>query len=173
MKPDVTTAVTALKFALQTERDGYRFYREAAEKTREVGGKEMFERIANDETVHEQILSEQLRSLKETGRWSAVEVKIQQADTRVRKEGPIFSPDRLAREVGDYTYELSALRMAFLIEKDSIAFYTKAAENTSDPTGRSTFLGLAEWEKTHLRALESEYHLLADQFKMDMGFAPF
>jgi rubrerythrin len=86
---------------------------------------------------------------------------------------PVFSRKRLEEDVHDYTSELTALRMAYLIENSAVAFYTKAARGTNDPVGRAMYEDLASWERTHQRILEQEYQFLANRFKLDMGFAPF
>ena len=72
-----------------------------------------------------------------------------------------------------YPSALSALRMAYLIEKDAADFYARAAERVDDPNAKRMFRDLAEWEKGHLRLLEGEYNYLLDQFHNTMGFAPF
>jgi rubrerythrin len=63
--------------------------------------------------------------------------------------------------------------MAYLIEKNAVAFYTKAARETEDTVGSAMYQDLAKWEGTHQRVLEREYQFLANRFKLDMGFAPF
>ena len=68
---------------------------------------------------------------------------------------------------------MSALRLAYLIEKDAIDFYTRAAGQTDDANGRSMFQDLAEMERGHLNLLEGEYRFLLEQFQTTMGFAPF
>jgi rubrerythrin len=72
-----------------------------------------------------------------------------------------------------YTSELSALRMAYLIEKDAVDFYTHAADQTSDVNGRRMFLDLVKMEQGHLDLLEGEYSFLRGQFQTAMGFSPF
>jgi rubrerythrin len=42
--------------------------------------------------------------------------------------------------------------MAEQIERNGAAFYKKAAEQTTDPTGKKLLSGLSEWELTHERA---------------------
>lgn len=56
MEADVRRAVGALKMAIRVEQSGYRFYRRAAEETKEPKGKELFNSLALDEEAHESIL---------------------------------------------------------------------------------------------------------------------
>ncbi|MGB9300675.1 MAG: rubrerythrin family protein, partial [Anaerolineae bacterium] len=72
-----------------------------------------------------------------------------------------------------YTSDLSALRMAFLIEKDAVAFYTRAAAETEDRDGKEMYERLVEMETEHQRILEEEYNALAKEFWGNMGFEPF
>ncbi|MGD1995756.1 MAG: ferritin family protein [Anaerolineae bacterium] len=173
MNPEITAAVNALKIAIQTEREGRQFYREAARKTQDPKGREMFASLAQDELAHERILNERLEGLERQGEWQAgADQEWPAAD--LPSEGiPIFSRERIARDVRQYTYELSALRMAYLLERDAVTFYTRAAEETDNAVGKAMFEELAEWERNHQRILEQEYDFLGKQFELAMGFAPF
>jgi len=68
---------------------------------------------------------------------------------------------------------MSALRVAYLIEKDAVDFYTRAAAQTDNPNGRRMFRDLADMEQGHLRLLEDDYNRLMSYFQTAMGFAPF
>jgi rubrerythrin len=72
-----------------------------------------------------------------------------------------------------YTSDLSALRLAFLIEKDAVDFYRHAAQETGDPNGKRIYLDLVRMEESHLALLQGEYDFLRNQFQTAMGFAPF
>ena len=63
--------------------------------------------------------------------------------------------------------------MAYLIEQNAVAFCSKAARETDDPTAKAMYEDLVEWERGHEKVLEKEYRLLDDRFKLDVGFAPF
>jgi len=49
------------------------------------------------------------------------------------------------------------LRIALEAERSGVNFYLAAAEQISQPSGKSTFLRIAEDEKKHLRDLEYEW----------------
>jgi rubrerythrin len=46
---DLAAALTALSIAIQTEKDGREFYKRAAERTNDPGGKVLFASLADDE----------------------------------------------------------------------------------------------------------------------------
>jgi rubrerythrin len=174
MDADIQAAVAALNLAIQTEREGHQFYLEAARKTQDPKGKDLFSALADDEILHEQILIARRDTLEREGTWEAATDQAAATAGNLPERGiPIFSRDKIRKNVNAYTYELSALRMATLIEKDAVAFYTRAAEATPDPQGRAMFWELADMERLHQDILENEYNALFDQFKLQMGFAPF
>ena len=172
MRAEIEKAVGALTMALRVEQNGYRFYQRAAKETDIPEAQAFFRGLAEDEMAHEDIIRTRLRALERDGAWKPVD----ESEWPVRRDGAksaIFSPETVREGVSDYTSELSALRMAYLIEKNAVAFYTKAARETEVPTVKALYEDLAEWERGHQKVLEKEYRFLADRFKLDVGFAPF
>lgn len=173
MEVDVRRAIGALKMAIRIEQNGYRFYRRAAAEADDPKAVELFNGLADDEVAHERLLRTRLQALEREGEWTPV------GEDEWPSEGPdvrpevIFSPERVEEGLYDYTSALSALRMAYLIEKNAVEFYSKAARETDHPIGKAMYQDLADWEREHQRVLEEEYRFLADRFKLDMGFAPF
>ena len=161
--------LTALQMAIQTEIDGASFYQRFAAQTRDSDARAMFERLAQDEVIHLELLRNTRAMLEESGEWAEYKGVVQDEI----EAAPIFSRERVEQNVVEYTSDLSALRVAYLIEKDAMDFYAHAAEQTGDPNGRRMFADLAEMERGHLNLLEGEYNFLRGQFQTAMGFAPF
>jgi rubrerythrin len=166
---DVDAALAAMEVAIQTEIDGYAFYQQFAERTTDPGAKAMFQRLAKDEVMHLELLSSTKAVLEESGEWSAY----QGLKTQQTAGAPIFTLERVEQNIVAYSSDLSALRVAFLIEKDAVDFYTKAAEQTADSNGRRMYLDLVKMEQGHLELLEGEYRFLQGEFQTAMGFVPF
>ena len=158
--------------ALRIEENGYRFYERAAQETEIPEARALFKGLAEDEVAHERIIRTRLDGLARDGEWAPVTEEEWPARDDYEATS-IFSPDRVGEKVSDYTSELSALRMAYLIEQNAVAFYSKAARETGDPTAKAMFENLADWERGHREVLEREYRFLSDRFKLDVGFAPF
>jgi rubrerythrin len=167
------SALLALDLAIQTERDGREFYLRAAERSADEGGKVLFFSLADDELEHLRLLESQRGALATDGKWQPPTKADEQTLPEEGEGVPLFSRERLAENVSAYTSDLSALRLAFLIEKDAVAFYTRAAAETKDPLGREVYESLVEMEKEHQRILEEEYNALAKEFWGSMGFEPF
>jgi rubrerythrin len=170
---DLQSALVALDLAIQTEKDGREFYLRAAERSSDAGGKVLFVSLADDELEHLRLLESQREALATGGQWLPPS-KLDEETAPDQAEGvPLFSRERLAENVSAYTSDLSALRLAFLIEKDAVSFYTRAAAETEDRHGKEVYRRLAEMETEHQRILEEEYNALAKEFRGEMGFEPF
>jgi rubrerythrin len=166
---ETDATLAALQMAIQTEIDGYNFYKRFAEQTVDPEARAAFERLAQDEVMHLELLRNTKGMLEDSGQWAEYRAVAPEPVAGA----PIFSRERVAQNVVDYTSDLSALRMAYLIEKDAVDFYTRAAEQTDDPSGKRMFLDLAKMEQGHLNLLEGEYNFMKSQFQTAMGFAPF
>ncbi|MCL7454829.1 MAG: ferritin family protein [Anaerolineae bacterium] len=166
---ELDSALAALEMGIQTEIDGYNFYTQFAARTQNAEAKEMFERLAQDEVMHLELLRNNRRMLQDSGQWPEHAV----LEFPGRKGAPIFSGERVTKNIVDHTSDLSALRLAYLIEKDAVDFYRRAAGEMEDANGQRMFRDLARWEQGHLDMLESEYRSLLDHFQSAMGFTPF
>jgi rubrerythrin len=155
--------------AIQTEIDGRNFYQEFAARTGDANARAMFERLAQDEVRHLELLRNTQAMLEESGQWA----EYQSLDLEPIEGAPIFSRERVEENIVDYTSDLSALRVAYLIEKDAVDFYSRAARQADEANARRMFDDLAEMERGHLRLLQGEYEFLRGQFQTAMGFAPF
>ncbi len=166
---EVGAALAALAMAIQTEIDGHSFYQQFAERTQDPNAQAMFQRLAQDEVMHLELLNSSKAMLEQNGTWS----DYKGMTLRPIEGAPIFSRERVEQNIVAYSSDLSALRIAFLIEKDAVDFYTHAAEQTTDANGRRMFLDLVKMEQGHLDLLEGEYSFLRGEFQTAMGFSPF
>lgn len=64
------TDMDALKLAIREEKKAQAYYRSMAELTKDPRGKDMYKRLANEESLHEKVLNDQYYSLQNTGVWS-------------------------------------------------------------------------------------------------------
>jgi rubrerythrin len=169
MEDNRRAALFALEIALQTERDGRAFYLRAAESTQDAQGRALFTRIADDELGHLTMLEERRTALSDDGKW----LPFEESHKTTVPSTPIFAKQLGEGELNAHTSDLSALRVAYLLEKDAVEFYSRAAEQTEDAEGKKMYLALVKIEQAHQDALETEYKLLSEQFKSMMGFSPF
>jgi len=166
---EIDATLAALEMAIQTEIDGHAFYEKFSRQTEDPDAQAMFERLAQDEVMHLELLRNAKAMLEESGKW----LEYRGTDLKAISGAPIFSRERVEQNLVAYTSDLSALRMAYLIEKDAVDLYTRAAERTQDPDGKRMFLDLVRMEQGHLDLLQGEYDFLRGQFQTAMGFSPF
>lgn len=167
--PSLDATLAAIQMAIQTEIDGYNFYQRFAGQTQDPNARSMFQRLAREEVVHLELLRNNKAMLEDSGVWA----KYQEMLPDALEGAPIFSRERIEQNIVACTSDLSALRVAYLIEKDAVDFYTRAAQQTDDLNGKRVFRDLARMEQGHLELLQGEYDFLREQLQMAMGFAPF
>ena len=127
-----------VKNAIRVENDGYQFYRVAEEKTKDPKGKEVFASLAKDETNHMQILKSLYQSIKEKGEYKFDEIKDMKHILETTSESPIFSKE-FKQRIEQAGFEMTALSIGILLEKDSIEFYKKSAQGSVDEDVKMLF----------------------------------
>ncbi len=161
-----------VKGAIRVENDGYQFYRLAEEKTEDAKGKEVFATLAKDETNHMEILKSLYQSIKEKGEFKFDEVKEMKHILGTTSESPVFSKE-FKQRLSQAHFEMTALSIGILLEKDSIEFYKKSAQETEDKDVKMLFNYLADWEGEHLRALVNQQKFLQADYWTEARFYPF
>jgi rubrerythrin len=158
--------------AIRVENDGYQFYRLAEEKTKDAKGKEVFASLAQDETNHMRILKSLYQSVKEKGEFHFDEMKDIKHLLEGTSESPIFSKE-FKNRLNQAHFEMTALSIGILLEKNSIDFYKKSAQESKNKDIKMLFNYLAEWEGEHLRALVNQQKLLQQDYWTEARFYPF
>ncbi len=161
-----------VKDAIRVENDGYQFYRMAEEKTTDPKGKEVFASLAKDETNHMQILKSLYQKVKEDKQFKFDEVKDMKHILETTSESPIFS-EAFKGRLGQSHFEMSALSIGILLEKNSIDFYKRSAQESEESDIKQLFVYLADWEGEHLRALVKQQKLLQEDYWTEARFYPF
>lgn len=146
-----STAVEAIKMAIQMEKDGRAFYEDTAQKTENELGKKMFETLAKDEITHLQTFQKMFDTITGTGDWREI---AQQYSPKIGKV-PIFE-EEIERKTDVKPGELDALRIAMDNERKSIDYYNKVTEETEDPLAKEIFTKIIEEEKYHYDLLQAQ-----------------
>jgi rubrerythrin len=158
-----------LKEAIQVESDGYNFYMVAAEKTEDPKGKRVWSSLAQDELDHGSMLKGLYQSIKDKSgyklerkrrRYAPYGAYQRKKKPKSRSKSPIFSVE-FKKKIKEGHFALCALRIAQLLEKNSISFYGKNAKKSKHPELKSLFNFLVEWEKDHLKTLVEQENFLA------------
>ena len=152
-------AMVALQEALELEQRGQAFYTEAAERTVNETGKEMYRSLADDEVLHAKMIQRQIDALEQGEGWQAPDVA---PEGEVDLDSPLFpeGEEELAEAVQPDAGEREALLFALKIENDSFDLYQKQAKGATDPNARQMYEYLAAAERTHFNLLMTNYESL-------------
>ncbi len=153
-----SVALQALRQAIRLEEDGYKFYAEAAERTADPRGKEMFLSLADDEKLHLRIVRDQYEALKGGKGWVSFPEVMGVEPIDLGK--PLFPPDEGV--IDPEASDIDALLFALQIENQSYELYRRAASETADSAGKAMYHRLASQERNHFDILMLNYeHLVS------------
>ena len=166
---DWNSPLGILRRAMQIERDGYKFYNEAAERAVGERGQNMFRGLAADEEKHLRILLVEYRALESGQGWvdptQALEEEFELDPTNPDLPGeeypepwPIFTPARESSLEGD----IAALEFGMETEQLSYDLYNKSAKEQTDPAAKQAYKLLAKEENRHYEILQSSRDYLVD-----------
>lgn len=160
-----------LRRGMSLERDGYKFYMQAAERASDERGAAMFRDLANQEVDHMQLLLAQYKALDSGEGWLPYDEAMEQpfdldpADPDLPGEEPpeeyrlpVFTPERDVSLEGD----LAALDFGLETEDITRDLYAKGAEETDDEHARAAYEYLVEQEEHHYRLIERTRNYLSD-----------
>jgi rubrerythrin len=155
VKSRESSALDAIKAAMEAEMDAYNFYSMAAQKTQNPKGKDMFSQLADFERNHFLHLKDLYDSLKGEGKWIAY------SGTTFSETGEKISEDlSIGKEIASQADDLDALSMAIKEERKTQKYYLEMTSKTVDPLGRNMFKKLATEEELHERILNDQFYSL-------------
>jgi rubrerythrin len=178
---DWNSPLGILRRAMQIERDGYKFYNEAAERAVGERGQNMFRGLAADEEKHLRILLVEYRALESGQGWvdptEALEKEFELDPANPDLPGeeypepsPIFTLAREPSLEGD----IAALEFGMETEKLSYDLYNKSAKEQTDPAAKQAYKLLAKEENRHYEILQSSRdYLVNNQTWWDSEELPF
>jgi rubrerythrin len=147
-----------LKYALEREYEGKRFFSENAERLQNAAAQGAFKAIAEEEQRHIDFILAQIAALN-----SGVEAP----SPELPKAG--FFADRAeSQSIMDTVAEamvadLPVLRMAYLIERDFAEFY-KMAASKAEGKAKETLEMLSAWESGHERLFKRMHDHAFEQY---------
>ena len=157
-----------LKQAILMEKRGHSFYTIVAEQTKDSDIKKIFQTMADEETTHVKILSEQYVHLKNSQ--SIEHLELPEIPGIISSQ--ILSED-IKNNISSAGYEAAAIAAAIDMEKRAIEVYGTQAALATDPSEKKLFSWLADWEKGHLKVLSDLDNELKEKIWFDNQFWPF
>ncbi len=160
------STISILEYALEMERNGELFYKDAARRTENPQGKSVLMSLAEMEVEHQDFIKQQLDSLSNNKKWVPIP-----DDTSYRFEKRSSEVDKESDKAS--LTDISIYRMAYLIENDLMQLYKKLADQVDDEDGKKICLELAKWEEEHLSMLHDAYKDKMHDNWLDNNFYPF
>ncbi|MDZ7333367.1 MAG: ferritin family protein [candidate division KSB1 bacterium] len=147
-----TTAVKALKTAIEIEDQGLLNFLKFARQTKDTTGKNMFIRLAMDEHEHRRIIEKQLANLME----GKPLLKIEIPKSEIEQVAPTIREKQQKTRGESGLLEIDALNTALDLERKAAKFFRDQANLVDDPEAKSMFIRLAEWEDAHFDIIQAE-----------------
>ena len=144
----------AIRVAMDAEREASQVYSRMSKKTRNPGGRDMFQQLSEFEMNHYRKLGELLKSVQEKGEWILYSGTSLKRTTLSLKTGKPKGQEQLT--------DMDALRIAIKEEKKASAYYRSMAELTKDPRGKDMYKRLASEETLHEKVLNDQYYSLSN-----------
>lgn len=159
-----------LKKAYQIEVDGYTFYSMAADKAEKPAVQELFDKLAHDETEHKAFIRQIIKNYDSEGS-HAFALK-RRAPELTSFTSTIFTK-KFKEQAEGATFEMGVLSIGKQLESNAIAYFSQAAEKTSEEEVKSFYNFIADWEREHFEALDYLLKEIRSDFWSGSSFAPF
>ncbi|RKD31243.1 ferritin family protein [Thermohalobacter berrensis] len=150
---NVEKIVQILKFAQKMEKQGVNFYSHYRDKVKNESVKELFDELVNIEQDHYNLLEKKLNELDAKKDLEVISWVID--EEHYVKSPKIFADNSILDD--EYLYDLTVMRIAYLIENDFAEFYKNAAKEVENEAVKSFLEGLAEWEEEHKDLFYGKY----------------
>jgi len=141
-----------LKFAIDMEHDGEKYYRQQAEINKSNSFFTVCIMMAEEEKVHAQILTDMLNSEKLS--------KLPDANTLAKTKSIFEGIGDIKSEAKSIANQLDFYRFASNMEQESIDLYTKHLSDSVNQQERDLFTYLIYQEKQHFEILDELASLL-------------
>jgi rubrerythrin len=168
---DFKTIEDVFKYAIMVESRGYEFYRTTAEKTSNETARRFFKEFAEEEQDHKRMLVDLYRTWRDASTW----------DENILKTGrehgfdihdPILS-EAFRKSLSTSTFDMTALDIAIVLEREARDFYAKATAKMSDPELKKILTWLTQWEDDHYDTMVKLHESLRAEYWHDNNFWPF
>jgi len=138
--------------AIKLEIRGREFFLGAAELTRNILGKKMFTRLADEELKHLEAFSRLFSAVMKSDQW-----KKAVADEQVKGKSEVIEGLMARMKRAEGQSEIEALRIGMELELKAIEFFRGCAEKGADPAAGEIFTRISEEERFHYDLLQAQH----------------
>lgn len=157
-----------LKLAEKFEIEGYKFYHSKSKEVKSKAVETIFLNLAKMEKEHTEFIQHLMKEIEDGREITEFPANAQQTFKTEYEDQKI---DKTTQE--DDLMDLAVLRLAYLIEKDFMEFYEKAAQNEKNEKVRKILELLRDWEEGHKKIIEEQIKAIIERNNLELGFYPF
>jgi len=132
-------------FAMELEKEGEKYYRELADRSKHAGCRNIFTMLADDEVKHFNVFKEMKQNSDPEFQKTRILDEARKTFVKMASEGNPFETEML---------EVDLYRKALDMEKKSKDFYVKEYEELENVSQKAIFKKIADEEETHFRIIE-------------------
>ncbi len=158
-----------LTLAENFEIEGFRFYKDKKDQVNLKLAKEVFEYLMNMEKEHTEFIRRLKKDILEGNNMGEISLPKQKSIFEERVKDYKLEEGDKESDLSD----LSILRVAYLIEKDFVNFYSNSAEKVEDEKLKQILLILKKWEEGHAEMIKGLIEKIFERNNLDLGFYPF
>jgi rubrerythrin len=163
-----TNTVEILKSAILLEKKGKAFYGQVANQASHPDVKQFFELMADEETQHIKILTDQFKSYQDTEHFAHLDTP----HTTDNIADKVLTSD-LVNAIAAADYEAAAISAAMAMEKNAIRLYADRAKTAEDAEEKALYDWLSRWEQSHLSFLSDIDREITEKIWHDNNFWSF
>lgn len=164
-------ALAILRRAVENERQGYHFYREAVARTADPRGREMFDSLGRDETRHLRLLLVEHQSLEKGEGWIDPQEAMER-EIEFDVSQPLFPEEEMAlaafpwdqaseREWDELQADLAVLKFGMEMEEQFYEMYRAARDAAApDSSAARAYQFLMTEENHHFKLLQEAHNYL-------------
>jgi len=156
-----------IKGAILLEKRGKSFYESVAKHSESEAVKEIFTMMANEESLHIEILEKQYESYKNKGSMQSMNLGEEPETISIN----VLSK-KIQQEISAAGYEAAAIAAAISMEDKAVIYYAERADSAEDPMEKKMYHWLSNWEKSHLQYLSNIDKELRESVWYDNKFWP-
>jgi len=160
----VYNADELFEIAEQIERNGAKFYRQAAEATKDTLSSEILLSLAAWEDQHEKLFAKMREELSKEDRESAFLDRDNQAALYLQAaaDSHIFNVNDISGMLKGTETAEEILRVALSFEKDSVVFFLAMKQLIPESLGKDKISGILDEEMDHVAIVTSHIKRLQD-----------
>jgi rubrerythrin len=160
MREEQSQTLEAIKFAIQMEIDGKKYYQQASRQSDNKVGKEFFQWLANEEDKHRRIFGGIFNALRKQKAWPEINMQPRKGailDTIFSREIKVAASTVKAADT-----ELDNIAKAMEMENKTREFYKSQDSKAVYDAEKKLYSALAAEEKGHYLALVDYREYLID-----------